>query len=76
MTRWRQLLQTKPLDGAPESGEPTGLRRVLGATDLLLLGVGAIIGTGIFASIGAAYGGDESRPGAGPAVVVSFVLTA
>jgi APA family basic amino acid/polyamine antiporter len=81
--RLRQLLRTKSLDHVRESADASGgsgtsgtLRRALGARDLLLLGVGAIIGTGIFASIGAAYGGDESRPGAGPAVVVSFVLTA
>jgi APA family basic amino acid/polyamine antiporter len=73
----RQLLRTKSIDGLLESTRSEGgLRRALGGFDLLLLGVGAIIGTGIFASIGAAYGGDESRPGAGPAVIVSFVLTA
>jgi APA family basic amino acid/polyamine antiporter len=73
----RQLLRTKSIDGVLDSSRSEGeLRRALGAFDLMLLGVGAIIGTGIFASIGAAYGGDESRPGAGPAVVVSFVLTA
>ncbi|MGH7269368.1 MAG: amino acid permease [Polyangiaceae bacterium] len=42
----------------------------------MALGVGAIIGTGIFATIGTASAGDASRPGAGPALMVSFVLTA
>ncbi|MGH7436286.1 MAG: amino acid permease, partial [Polyangiaceae bacterium] len=40
------------------------------------LGVGAIIGTGIFATIGTASAGDANRPGAGPALMLSFVLTA
>ena len=46
-----QLFRTKPLEKilaeAEESGEGT-LRKTLGATALTLLGVGAIIGTGIF----------------------------
>jgi APA family basic amino acid/polyamine antiporter len=49
---------------------------VLGPAHLVALGVGAIIGTGIFATIGSAYAGDGSRSGAGPAVTVSFLLTA
>ena len=42
----------------------------------MALGVGAVIGTGIFATIGTAAAGDASRPGAGPALMLSFVLTA
>jgi basic amino acid/polyamine antiporter, APA family len=52
-----------------------GLRKVLGPASLVAFGVGAIIGTGIFATIGSASAGDASRPGAGPALMVSFVLT-
>jgi APA family basic amino acid/polyamine antiporter len=52
------------------------LRRVLGPASLVALGVGAIIGTGIFATIGSASAGDPSRPGAGPALMLSFLLTA
>jgi APA family basic amino acid/polyamine antiporter len=43
---------------------------------VVALGVGAIIGAGIFATIGTAAAGDASRPGAGPALTLSFVLTA
>jgi APA family basic amino acid/polyamine antiporter len=46
------------------------LRRSVGALDLTALGVGAIIGTGIFVVIG------EGAADAGPAVTVSFVLAA
>jgi basic amino acid/polyamine antiporter, APA family len=53
-----------------------GLKRVLGPASLVTLGVGAIIGTGIFATIGSASAGDPGHPGAGPALMVSFVLTA
>jgi APA family basic amino acid/polyamine antiporter len=51
-------------------GERSGLKRTLGSFDLVLLGIGAIIGAGIFGTIGQAAGA------AGPAVVLSFVVTA
>ncbi len=47
----------------------TGLRRCLRATDLTLLGIGAVIGAGIFVLTGVA-----AATQAGPALVVSFVL--
>lgn len=46
-----------------------GLRRVLGPFDLTLLGIGAIIGTGIFVLTGVA-----AATTSGPAVVLSFVV--
>ena len=52
------------------------MKRVLGPFDLTMLGIGAIVGAGIFANVGTAALGDETRPGAGPALVISFVLTA
>ncbi len=52
------------------------LKKALGPFDLILLGIGAIIGAGIFATIGTAAAGDALRPGAGPALMLSFVLTA
>ena len=60
-----------------ETHDPkTKLKRVLGAFDLILLGIDAIIGAGIFAVIGTAAAGDAMRPGAGPALVLSFTITA
>src|SRR5438477_5167514 len=53
-----------------------GLKRTLGKWHLTALGVGATIGAGIFATTGTAIVGDAARPGAGPAVILSFVLTA
>jgi len=52
------------------------LRRVLGPVQITLMGIGAIIGAGIFATIGTAAAGDAVRPGAGPALIISFVITA
>src|SRR5690348_14008086 len=53
-----------------------GLKRTLGKWHLTALGVGATIGAGIFATTGTAIVGDPLRPGAGPAIVISFLLTA
>ena len=53
-----------------------GLKRTLGKWHLTALGIGATIGAGIFATTGTAIVGDAARPGAGPAVIYSFVLTA
>ncbi|MHB8580562.1 MAG: amino acid permease [Ignavibacteriaceae bacterium] len=74
----KQLFRTKSLDALVHEGEePTHqLKRVLGAFDVVMLGIGAIIGAGIFATIGTAAAGDSMRPGAGPALMLSFVLTA
>ncbi|GAA4937411.1 amino acid permease [Actinoplanes utahensis] len=52
------------------SEEGTQLKKAVSATQLTAMGVGAIIGTGIFVVIG------EGSAIAGPAVVVSFVLAA
>ena len=74
----RQMFRTKNLDDLMrEAGPPEqSLKRALGAFDILMLGIGAIIGAGIFATIGTAVAGDAMRPGAGPGIVLSFILTA
>ena len=52
-----------------EAASETGLKRALGPWSLTLLGIGAIIGTGIFVLTGTV-----AAQNAGPAVVLSFVL--
>ena len=67
------LWTKKPLDQLMREAEGTGeavtLRRSLGALNLTLLGIGAIIGAGIFVLTGSA-----AAQYAGPAIVLSFVL--
>jgi APA family basic amino acid/polyamine antiporter len=70
----RQLFARTPLE-AP-SAEAGHLRKVLGKWDLTALGVGAVIGAGIFATTGSAIAGGADHVGAGPAVVVSLAMTA
>lgn len=62
------IFRTKPVvaDGTVE----TGLKKCLSAFDLTLLGIGAIIGTGIFVLTGIAAANQ-----AGPAVVLSFIVS-
>jgi APA family basic amino acid/polyamine antiporter len=74
----RRIFRTKGLDAILKESEAPEhqLKRALGAFDMVMLGIGAIIGAGIFATIGTAVAGDALRPGAGPAIVLSFALTA
>jgi len=78
-----QLFQRKPIAALmPESTneDAGGLRRTLGAGDLVMLAIGAVIGAGIFGAIGTAAAGQVGpageviRMGAGPALVFSFLL--
>jgi APA family basic amino acid/polyamine antiporter len=75
---FRGLFRVKPLDAILEDAEEPEhqLKRALGPVQLTLFGIGAIIGAGIFATIGTAAAGDANRPGAGPALMISFVITA
>ncbi len=69
--------RVKPIEDAVLDGEAPEhrLKRVLGPVDLVMLGIGAIVGAGIFALVGTAAAGDHARPGAGPGLALSFALT-
>jgi APA family basic amino acid/polyamine antiporter len=75
------LFQRKPIEElmADDRG-PHSLKRVLGAGDLIMLAIGAVIGAGIFGAIGTAAAGQVGPNGeiiryaAGPALVFSFIL--
>jgi APA family basic amino acid/polyamine antiporter len=76
-----QLFARKPIaELQPDAGAPQALKRVLGAGDLIMLAIGAVIGAGIFGAIGTAAAGQIGpdgqiiRYGAGPALVFSFLL--
>jgi APA family basic amino acid/polyamine antiporter len=73
----KQLFSTKSLDAILHESEAPErqLKRALGSFDVVMLGIGAIVGAGIFATIGTAAAGDALRPGAGPALILSFALT-
>src|SRR5687768_5058337 len=74
-----QLFRRKAISEQMPEGAHT-LKRVLGAGDLVMLAIGAVIGAGIFSSIGTAAAGETLpsgeivRYGAGPALIFSFIL--
>lgn len=75
------VFRRKPIaELTAHEGSAESLRRVLGAGDLVMLAIGAVIGAGIFGAIGTAAAGQTDpsgaviRYGAGPALVFSFML--
>jgi len=69
----RQLFRTKPLEqvlAEPEAGEMR-LKRALGPWDLVAIGIGCIIGVGIFVLPGV-----EAATHAGPGIILSFAIAA
>ncbi len=62
--------RVKPLDAILATAEKKALTRTLGAFQLTMLGIGAIIGTGIFVLTA------EAANKAGPAMMISFVIAA
>src|SRR6476661_5700174 len=70
MSWWKALFATKTLEQLHQEMEGENrLRRVLGPVGLTSLGVGAIIGAGIFVMTGRVAAND-----AGPAIMLSFVV--
>src|SRR5262245_44302715 len=72
-----RAFRTKNLDQILADAEAPGLKlkRTLTAFDLTALGIGAVIGAGVFATVGTAAAGNPDRPGAGPALILSFIFT-
>jgi APA family basic amino acid/polyamine antiporter len=72
------LFRRKPLDAliADGSADGRGLKKELTWIDLTALGIGGVIGAGIFATLGTATAGGAGGPPAGPGVLLSIVLTA
>ena len=66
MANWR----VKSLDSILATAEKKSLTRSLGPFQLTMLGIGGIIGTGIFVLTA------EAAQKAGPALMVSFVIAA
>lgn len=71
------FFRTKPINQILADAEQPEhrLKKTLTAWDLTALGIGAIIGTGIFVLVGTAIVGDAHRLGAGPGIVLSFILS-
>ena len=72
------FMRRKPCADVMADAERPGmeLKRTLTAFDLTLLGIGAIVGAGIFSSVGDMAAGTPGNPGAGPGLIISYVMTA
>lgn len=70
-----QIFRVKPIDAiikdSASQGEDNGLKRVLGLPSLMALGVGTILGTGVFVLTGSA-----AAEYAGPSLIISFIIAA
>lgn len=69
------LLRRKPVEAIEDTTE-TGLTRSLGLWQLTAIGVGGLIGAGIFSLAGTVAHGDPDKglPAAGPSVLISFLI--
>ena len=73
----QSVLRRMPVDQIEEIEEGTGTGRLaksLGLWQLTAIGVGGIIGVGIFSLAGLVAHGDADNPGVGPAVLIAFLI--
>ena len=69
-------LKKKSPDELIAVSKKSELKKTLNVFDLIVLGIGAVVGTGIFTIIGSAIQGGPESAGAGPAIIISMVLAA
>lgn len=72
----RNILKKRSLEDLIATSKSSELKKTLNVFDLIIIGIGAVVGTGIFAIIGAAITGNAESAGAGHAIVISMVLAA
>ena len=72
----RNIFKKRSLDDLIKTSDRSELKKTLNVFDLIVIGIGAVVGTGIFTIIGTAITGSSESAGAGPAIVISMVLAA
>ena len=75
-TIFSNLIKCKTPQELIDEGTNSELKKTLNAFDLIVLGIGAVVGTGIFTIIGSAIVGSSDGAGAGTAIVISMLLAA
>lgn len=70
------VLTKKSPDELIATSKKSELKKTLNVFDLIVIGIGAVVGTGIFTIIGTAIQGGPEGLGAGPAIIVSMVMAA
>ena len=72
----QNALKKKSPDELIAVSKKSDLKKTLNVFDLIVLGIGAVVGTGIFTIIGTAIQGGPESARAGPAIIISMVLAA
>lgn len=72
----KNLLTRKTAQELIERAKTGTLKKTLNVFDLIIIGIGAVVGTGILTIIGTAIQGGPESVGAGPAIIVSMILAA
>ncbi len=72
----RNILKKRSIDELVSTSKNSELKKTLNVFDLIIIGIGAVVGTGIFTIIGTAITGSTESAGAGPAIIISMVLAA
>ncbi len=67
-------LKTKSPDELIATSKKSELKKTLNVFDLIVIGIGAVVGTGIFSIIGIAVQGGPEGLGAGPGIIISMLL--
>ena len=70
------MLTKKSPDEFLEERNTSELKKTLNVFDLIVIGIGAVVGTGIFTIVGIAAQGGPEGVGAGPALIISMVVAA
>lgn len=73
---FKKMLKLKSTDELIAAGQKSELDKTLTVWNLIILGIGAVVGTGIFTIVGIAAQGGPEGVGAGPALVISMILAA
>ena len=70
------LVSRKTTQELLDRAKSGSLKKTLGVFDLFVIGIGAVVGTGILTIVGTAIQGGPESAGAGPAIIISMVLAA
>ena len=72
----RNIIKKRSIDDLLATSKKSELKKTLNVFDLIVIGIGAVVGTGIFTIIGTAITGSAESAVAGPAIVISMILAA
>ena len=73
---FNNMMTKKSPDEFLEERNSSELKKTLNVFDLIVIGIGAVVGTGIFTIVGIAAQGGPEGVGAGPALIISMVVAA